>query len=165
MENIRVYHLWWEKKRYEDYEELNGENHRGLYQIYADHPVYGRNCLIYIGQTQEQTFAQRLNKHNDFIDTHFKNFGLYIGMLIERDDIVKTKYKEIIDEIEMLLINAHCPAYNSNEIKNIVNNNEYSNTIVLNWNDYGSLLPEVSGLRFSSKYWDRWDKEAKLMKY
>ncbi len=34
----------------------------GLYQVYAEHPVYGR-CLVYLGRARSLTFGQRVAQH------------------------------------------------------------------------------------------------------
>ena len=158
METIKVYHLWWDKFNFEDIEKFASK--KGLYAVYADHVIYGRNVLVYIGKTKRD-IKMRLSEHVDFSDTNIKNMEYYYGEILEMDDACIEKLDEIIDEIETLLINSHCPAYNSTSIKGLIRNEKYYKSIILNWNDHASLLPEVSGLRFSALYWDDWDKKAK----
>jgi len=141
-------------------DESNNSLGPGIYAVYADHTVYGRNVLIYIGRTKRD-IKKRIGEHGDFIDTNLMNFEYYFGEILNRDDVNKENLESAVIEIETLLINAHCPAYNANAIKGIINTKEYYKTVVLNWDDRGAILPEVSGLRYSSYYWDDWDKKTK----
>ena len=75
-------------------------------------------------------------------------------MLLERDDVTTRNYKKIIDKIEPLLINAHCPAFNSNELKGIRSHSDKEQFVVINWGNYDQMLPEISTLKFGAKYWD-----------
>ncbi|HOC29869.1 MAG TPA: hypothetical protein PKH40_09320 [Treponemataceae bacterium] len=36
----------------------------------------------------------------------------------------------------------------------LVDSETYGDILVCNWGDIGFLLPEISGLRFTGKYWD-----------
>lgn len=159
MAEIKVFHLLWEKFNWQelDLEKLKEKKHKGVYQIYGTHHVYGKDSLLYIGQTKEQTFGQRLNpdQHWDFNVNHFTEISdIYIGMLLDRDDADRKKYNFIIDDIEYLLINSHCPAFNSTNLKGLKEHKPKNEFIIINWGNYGQMLPEISTLKFSSKYWD-----------
>ncbi len=159
MVELKVYHLMWEKYSWYDFdlEKFKEKKHKGVYQIYGTHHVYGPNSLLYIGQTQNQTFGDRLNpkQHWDFNVNHFTEFSsVYIGMLLDRDDSSKSKYEEIINDVESILINALCPAFNATNIKGLKEFSPKNEFLVINWDNYGRMLPEVSTLKFSNKYWD-----------
>lgn len=158
MERVKVYHVWWEKFQID---EIYKKQNIGLYQVYGDHIVYGRNVLLYIGQTKRD-INMRLKEHDDFNETNINTNSLmyYFGEIYKSDDVNEGNLEKIIDEVETILLKSHYPSYNSNEIKGLIWQKDYYNSIVLNWNNYGALLPEVSGLRFSSKYWDDWNKKA-----
>ena len=156
MGNVKILHIYWEKHRFDesidDTEKLNGSTHFGLYQVYGEHPVYGRDVLLYIGKTKGQTFAQRFkNKHDyDFIESMLKAKELYIGRFYEFGDCNKGNWNENIDIAEKILIKAHCPAYNAQDIKYLLPKPEAEEiVIILNWGDYGDLLPEISNIRIS----------------
>lgn len=127
----------------------------GLYQIYGDHPVYGDDKLLYIGKAQMQTFKKRLFQHGDFNETHIKRFTrIHIGRIKKSNsDNLKT-WGEIINNIEALLISSHFPAYNSTGIKGILTKKDLENILIVNEGDYGSLLPEISGFKYTYKLWD-----------
>lgn len=66
----------------------------------------------------------------------------------------QSEVNTIIDDVERILINSHYPAFNSKEIKGMMHHNPDNEFLVVNWGDYGRLLPEVSTLKFSDKYWN-----------
>ena len=58
-----------------------------------------------------------------------------------------------IDLVERLLIYAHEPERNSKGLYSIPDEELYD-VHILNWGNFGSLLPEVSGLRYTNKFED-----------
>ena len=54
------------------------------------------------------------------------------------------------DLAEQLLISVHKPAYNSKSLY-AFNNPKFQDIHILNWGNHKNLLPEVSGLRWTSK--------------
>jgi hypothetical protein len=159
---IKCYHIVWEKIIWEDfkYEDFKKKDDKGIYQLYGTHQVYGLNSLLYIGKTDKQTFGERIEQHlddSDFIYNHFPEYSFFcLGRLQKTEDVSLKKYSEIIGSIEKLLINAHCPAFNSKDVKGLYKNDKkgkVNDFIIINWENYGQLLPEVSTLKFSDKYW------------
>jgi len=75
--------------------------------------------------------------------------------LLNRDDGNFNSWGDAINLSEKLFINSLLPAYNSQNIKGILQEDQYADIHICNWNDIGILLPEISGLRFSGKYWDQ----------
>ena len=159
--NMRVIHLLWEgptslKELVEnDKEPPSKKVDKGLYQVYGSHPVYGPKVLLYIGMTCE-TFAQRLREHY----AEWRNIGVpdyltldvYLGRLMRQSkDHTPTDWSDQIKRIEKLLIFAHAPAWNSSSI-NTGPDQEIKNLHVLNWGQRGSLLPELTGAYWSSRY-------------
>jgi len=157
---LQIYHMFWKKYKWDDLAEGNivEKDQIGIYQIYGNHAVYGKNCLLYIGKTVEQGFQNRLDpkQHWDFIINHYSEFShIHIGTLKKWDDLKEGgDEKAIITKIEKLLINAHTPAFNSMEIKGLYPYEEDNQFILLNWLEHGDLLPEVSTLRYSEKCWN-----------
>ncbi|GKU82592.1 hypothetical protein [Niallia sp. NCCP-28] len=128
----------------------NEESDYGIYQIYGKHPVYGNDVLIYIGKADRQTLGKRISQE-DWINTNdSNNIKVYVGRLHgSKTPSLETWSKEI-DLAERLLIYVHKPAYNSKSISSLAEL-EIQNIHILNWGDYRSLLPELSGLRWTSK--------------
>jgi hypothetical protein len=123
MKNIEIVHLEWKEFPFNDdiYNNFNGKSDYGIYQIYGDHPVYGENILLYIGKAQDQTYSQRLNGHNDFNETHIPKFRrIHLSYFYKTDDVNYKNWGESIDIVERLLINSHFPAYNSQDVKGII---------------------------------------------
>lgn len=116
----------------------------GVYQIYGDHPVYGRDVLLYIGETKpsdRRSFKKRLEEHlkGRFWEHHGLSvrFGLmeHAGRSIEDMEIIKA--------VESLLIAANIPALNR---KNIDRPHLASrNLLIRNRAFKGSIVQECSG--------------------
>ncbi len=123
---------------------------KGLYQVYAHHPVYGR-CLVYIGKTCT-TFADRIPAHK--FETGSENdpekVEYYVGRLKGEKAPDSFQWDEEIKAAEALLIHAHGPAYNSTEMMAIHNEEAIKNIRVLNWGAVRSLHREVSGLMWTA---------------
>lgn len=124
-----------------------------LYAIYGCHPVYGSDALLYVGKAAWQTFGRRLqqewwwpfNSDGDEIKVHL---GRLTGEQPAPDD---DRWAELIDMAEKLLIYAHSPAMNSSNINNIPKE-RLTHVHVLNWGKHRTLLPEVSGHRWTSRH-------------
>ncbi|CFQ51010.1 GIY-YIG nuclease family protein [Yersinia aleksiciae] len=121
-----------------------------LYQIYGDHPTYGRGVLLYIGKT-ERDIVRRLSEHYsrfsnqcDEVKVFLASFGEFTSWKEMRDgnyDPVSKDNTEL-KAIESLLIYAHQPAYNimllsSNQFENL-------NFRIFNTGRRKSLMPEIS---------------------
>ncbi len=113
----------------------------GCYQIYADHPVYGRDSLIYIGITNS-SFRERFNSHlKDFIGYHV-NISVRHCLKCEIELQGKT-----LEEIEALLISAHMPALNKEYLHSP--KTPKNDFLVLNLSESGALMPVVSTALFA----------------
>ena len=165
MKNMEIIHLNWEEYDWNDgFEQFNEKKHYGIYQVYGDHPVYGENALLYIGKAREQTYSARLSQHDDFIYTHLSTFRrLHLSYFLKSDDINYDNWGESIDLVEKVLINSHCPAYNAQDVKGILDDKTIGkDVLILNWGARGKLLPEVSSLRYSYYYWNKVDIDKVL---
>jgi len=123
----------------------------GVYQVYGHHPTYGPGSLLYIGQANQQTFCTRLSQENWEIEE--RDFNFFIGRLADTNQPSNDIWDKRIDLAERLLIYAHEPARNSKGLYSIPDEELYDEHI-LNWGNFGSLLPEVSGLRYTNKFED-----------
>lgn len=115
----------------------------GVYQYYGDHHVYGSDVLLYIGQTDE--LADRIQGH-DFDPLCDRNIKVYFGHVLRAR-------KDMLKRVEKLLICACAPARNSHHVKEPLDeahNKSLLNLLILNWGDHRSLLPEISGYRFTN---------------
>jgi len=121
----------------------------GIYQVYGNHPIYGNNVLLYIGQAFKQTFALRLSQEAWEYNSDYKNIKFYVGRLFGDKKVDDNNWKNMIDIAEKMLIHAHSPAKNSQHILNISRDEnklqEFENIRIFNYDNYRSLMPEVSG--------------------
>jgi hypothetical protein len=161
MENIQIIHLLWREHQWSDdiYKKFNSSEDYGIYQIYGDHPVYGENLLLYIGKAQDQTYSMRLTQHfnGGFItESHIPKFTrLHLSYFCKTDGVNNDNWGEYIGLVEKILINAHFPAYNSQEIKGVMDKEQFKKELlIMNWEERGKLLPELSSLRYSYHFWD-----------
>lgn len=138
---------------HESVSNLNGPSDYGVYQVYGCHAIYGVDTLLYIGKASEQTFAVRLRQESDWVwHSDLQRLSVYVGRLSGWNGTPSNAvWEEHIDRAEKLLILAHRPAYNAQ--KNIdYGDAQLQEFHVLNWGYHRSLLPEVSGWRYTSKF-------------
>lgn len=126
---------------------MNEETDYGVYQIYGSHKVYGSGVLLYIGKADYQTIGKRISQEDWWNTNDYNNLQIYAGRLIGETP-AEEQWSYEIDLVEKLLIYVHKPAYNS---KNLVSIPEQllKDVHVLNWGAHRSLLPEVSGRRWT----------------
>lgn len=80
----------------------SGPAHSGVYQIYGDSPIYGRDCLLYIGQSH--SLAARLLKHfSSSPVTRVNNASVRVAPCDE----------DALDVTESILIATHKPSMNA----------------------------------------------------
>jgi hypothetical protein len=122
----------------------------GLYQIYRKHPVYRSGVLLYIGKADLQTIGKRISQENWWDTNDSNTLMIYAGRLAGEITPDEEEWSKEIDLAEKLLIYVHNPAYNSKNLMSIPDT-DLHDVHILNWRDYRDLLPEVSGLRWTTK--------------
>ena len=136
---------------------LQGPSDYGIYQLYVTHPVHGPDALVYIGLANDRTFGERLASHNiASIGHEWEDNGVGIRIHTGRFHLVENETPpsdddlgDLIAQVEYLLIYAHSPPWNANYVRDPPADPLYHGLHVLNWGQYGRLLPEVSGGRFT----------------
>lgn len=108
--------------------------HKGVYQVYGDHAVFGPNSLLYVGMTDDQTFGVRFEQH------HQRWLRYDTGVEIRLGYIREPSMMDMLKHVEALTIWWHAPPYNS---KNIWRYNG-PELHVQNWDERGRLHPEYS---------------------
>jgi hypothetical protein len=160
---IEYVHLQWDGPiTWKEKAKLKSAKDYGIYQIYGYHPVHGADCLLYIGKACDQLFAQRLKQEVDWIyDTDFGRLSIYVGRCSGWEGTPSNReWARQIELSEKLLILAHRPGWNAQ--KNIDRKSkELSRLHIFNWGCHRSLLPEVSGLRYTSVF----DDEAEYKQF
>lgn len=130
----------------------------GLYQVYGAHTVYGSDVLLYIGKADRQTFNTRLKQEKWDLNKDAKSLSIFVGRVAGYQVPTNQSWSDEITLAEKLLIFAHAPARNSQNIQDIPGL-ELKNIHVLNWGCFRSLLPEVSGARWTLRYFDDFQEE------
>lgn len=175
MENVIVLNIGWTQIEFNTdlnsvYEKA-GLHDKGLYQICGRHHAYGQDALLYIGKTRD-SFWQRLPNRWEFVESSSQPKTIRIGRFMCPKPGSKyelgwnlTEWDAMIDIAERLLIRAHSPAMNKQGTTGLFLDEELkastapskepaSHYLILNWYDYGNLLPEVSTFRNSYRFWE-----------
>lgn len=152
---VHVIHIEWEGPfLLEQLGELtNTTRDYGVYQIYGSHPVYGNSVLLYIGQANRQTFGVRIRQELWQLNSDARSVQVYIGRLAGEHAPTLEEWGVNINLAEKLLIYAHAPASNSQYV-NSIPESTLRDIHILNWGTHKNLLPEVSGARWTRKYYD-----------
>ena len=161
--NITVINIEWEKVLFDTtfshIKQKTGISDYGVYQVCGHHPAYGDETLLYIGKAQEQNFGTRLNERWEFIESCTRPTCFRIGRIVQSSQNEplgweKDRWGEMIGIAETILIKAHTPSINKQNNSGLVSNEfNKEHFLIINWGDYGRLLPEISTLRTSYHYW------------
>jgi len=117
----------------------------GVYQIYGTHAVLGPETLLYIGKTEERSFAVRIGEHlGEWIDWEPSDTRVFIGRFGGRLQVTDDEWLRQIDEAERLLIYYSAPPYNSKGLKGY--GSIERPTVVINLGRRNRLPLEVSTL-------------------
>ena len=122
----------------------------GIYAIYGTHMIYGKDVLLYLGKADRQTIGTRISQEAWENTNDSNNHKIYVGRLHGAINPSDDEWSKQITLAESLLIYVHKPAYNQKNISSIPDM-DLQNIHILNWGDHRSLLPEVSGVRWTSK--------------
>ena len=130
----------------QEVQDFTNDTDYGVYQLYGRHPVYGTlpGTLLYIGKASDNTFGHRIPNHplEGWVG---KTGQIFVGRLADEQQPGNAEWNKLIAEAEKLLIYAHAPSWNSQCINDYGN---IRNLHILNWGNYGQLLPEVSRDRY-----------------
>ena len=141
---MRSVTIEWEGPFTLDYviDELTGKDDYGLYQIYADHIVYGANSMVYIGKAEGLTFSQRLSQHRSGWLSEEEGISIRVGRIASGDYADDppdwSDWKQVLRDAEALTIYWHSPAYNSSNIETY----NGQRLKVVNLGEHGDLCAE-----------------------
>ena len=160
-EKIVVVNIQWDVIEFDgcdftEIKKLNSIHDYGLYQVYGHHPAYGDDALLYIGMAPDRTFSERLNNRWEFLESTARPTNICFGRIVQSKDEplnwTNDVWREMICTCEKLLLKTHSPAFNSQSIKGLEIETE-NELLIINWGDYKRLLPEISTLRMSYRFW------------
>ena len=103
----------------------------GVYQCYGDSPIYGRNCLLYIGQALD--IRERIKIHLSGNPLSHQNNTNFRFAILSEDRLTCT---------ESILISTHKPSMNSDYIN--VPSETKKLVLIQNHGERGSLVLEVT---------------------
>lgn len=127
----------------------------GLYQVYGAHPLYGEEVLLYLGQTGERTFGDKLNQERAYweAEEEFQPLTVYVGRLMGPVTPNGGDWEEEMDLAHRLLVFAHVPVFNGREVA-ATPDDDLKKVHVVNWGSHLDLAPEVSGARYLYRFPD-----------
>jgi hypothetical protein len=148
-----VIHIQWTGPHFlAEVAAMTGPTDKGLYQVYAHHPIYGRN-LVYLGKTDGASFGARIAQHSweGGAENDPNRVEYYVGRLKGAATPSPEQWAQEITLAEALLIHSHGPAYNSQYVKEAPPQATHGHVRVLNWGAVRALHREVSGLMWSPR--------------
>jgi len=148
LEELFILVDWSGPHKYEEASQFHEHHDYGLYQIYGRHLVYGSWALLYIGCAPDRNLGIRIPEHGNCYTE--QPFEFHVGRL-RGPTPDKTTWRNHIKLAEQLLINVHAP------ILNVQHNRaelgpELNHVHVFNYRQYRSLMPEVSGARWGTRF-------------
>ncbi len=151
-----IYIDWDGPYSFDELDELDDRSSDyGIYQVYGNHPLYGEEVLLYLGTTDEGTFAHKLRAEREYweAEPEFHPLSLYVGRLAGLSTPSGEVWAQEIDLAARLLIYAHAPAFNGREV-GANPDPDLADLHLINWGNYRDLAPEVSGARWLYKFED-----------
>lgn len=144
------YRFWDSPSQLDPVSSLMGPTDYGVYQIYGGHPVYGNSALLYIGMAVAQEFGKRILQQKHWLENRDAGrVEVYVGRLHGSQTPDDVTWERLIKLAERLLIHVHAPPMNTQ--KSLARlGPELRLVHVCNWGYHRDLMPEVSGLRWSS---------------
>lgn len=122
----------------------DGEDY-GLYQIYGEHTLRGKNTLLYIGITHERTFSQRFREHKSWLakDQKDEDVQIYLGRVYDpKRHLTDEAWKADIKITEKILIYIYSPNYNSRELTDSPDLSPHENIRLIHIGQRGKIGPE-----------------------
>jgi hypothetical protein len=115
--------IYWEGPM--NFDEVTSKNRGtdfGIYQVYGYHPIHGDNTLLYIGQANQQTFAERIPQHEDWFDWEGPEIKIYLGRIVGNEQKTATfdEWARQIDIAEAALIQRCQPVWNLRGFNNSI---------------------------------------------
>jgi len=122
----------------------------GIYQIYGTHPIHGNDVLLYIGRALGGSFGWEIpRKESKFNNPKVEGIRVHLGRLAGAATPPNDVWNRQIELAERLLIFAHKPPLNVRvglgDLEEIL-----QSVHIYNWGARATILPEVSGLRWTS---------------
>jgi len=148
-----IYDVFWEGPFEWEKRHSHLKKHHVLYSIEGNHPVYGRDVLLYIGKT-DAGIGNRLSYHEEWVDDESDLVKVRVASVgeftnweeWEKDTHYPKADANIVGKIEALLIYAHQPAYNTRGKSSL---GPKIRIRIFNTGKSGLLLPELSYLYYT----------------
>lgn len=124
----------------------NKKDDYGVYQIYGNHKIYGKNVLLYIGKAQAQTFGFRIPQHIEWFDWEDIELKFYLGKICKEDnekEVDNEDWDKQINCAEKALIHYCQPAWNSSGLNTNSSTDYFEEFIIFNFGKKVDLPEEI----------------------
>jgi hypothetical protein len=152
--------LWEGPLTMDEVNKLNNPWDYGIYQIYGTHDIFGPDSLLYIGRARDNSFAERIPYHLDWIVWGSVPVRIFVGRLGGTEKIDDDSWNYMIDTAEKLLIYYTSPPYNS---QNLQSYGDIKSTLVINYKARHRLPLVVTTLEkeslISTQRWKEFGKK------
>lgn len=134
MEDIKIIEINWEGPfTEEEIETKHNAGDYGLYQVYGNHEIYGKDVLLYIGKAASQTFGTRLPQHDDWYGWKEIEMKYYLGKFGGTENTTSNDWDDQINFAESGLIIYCQPSYNSSGLNSSNRFSKYNKVIIFNY--------------------------------
>lgn len=145
----KIYDVYWEGPFPWEERRKRAKPHHVLYALYGSHHLYGRDVLLYIGMSNKSVRDRYpgttwVDDEYDAVTIRLASVGPFSGWREwELSGNYQRPSRDLVDEIEALLIYSHQPPYNSQKKQNL---SKAKGLRLFNSGRSGQLFPEVSYL-------------------
>lgn len=151
LDNVRVIEIAWSGPHTEaEVAQLDSAVDRGVVQVYATHPVFGPDALVYVDEAREAPFASGLARIEHWLRFLGSEPRFYVGRFGGEKPVADEVWHGLIADAYALLVYTHAPPWNS---RGVNSHAIVEPTVVVNVGRRHRMMTEVSNL------WDRsrWD--------
>lgn len=150
----RMVPLWWEHYEARSLDELERRSYSpGVYAIEGCHDSQPLGGILYVGKTKRDGGprpSDSLRSKCFWSDGGASGLFSDVWSVVLRHAAVQDH--AMIDQVEKLLIRAHAPAFNNQDVRGALPC-EYEDIVLLNAGAKGRLLPAVVGAWFVVECW------------
>lgn len=143
--------VWDTPVPYDRISEFVHDTDFGIYAIYGTHPKHGSDTLLYIGRALGGSFGWRIPQHKDRLESELvTDIRVQLGRIVGNVTPSDEDWNRQIELAERLIIFAHKPPLNTH--LDLGGLEPVLQTVhICNWGVLGSIFPEISGLRWTTK--------------
>lgn len=172
--NVEMFALWWYSLPLRKLTDLSADlvdahadeafGGPGVYAFEGRHDSRPEGGLLYIGRVgsagydvdsvdPQRTLRERVSESSArFLWKDGTGSGLFADVWDVTIRFASTDPKSIVT-VESLLIRAHAPSFNAQQVRGPLCDHRAANSVIMNGGEKGRLLPAVAGAYFDKDLW------------